>query len=317
MIAAEAKQEFQGQEKEAIRGEVSLRERFTAHVGMGNIGDVARRLDCSVKAVEQWIEGQPNEKLGRDIKRYLSRKEDLRYSPSREKCCPTSVANTIGECASFAYKHEVMVLITATSGSGKTIKLKELAEANDKILYTILDIATRAPGMVLKSLACFTGGITYGYSTSELLHLVGERLRERYKLLLIDDVHFASWQGFEMFRYLHDSSGIGMLLSGQPRTYDSMMGRSDKAMLYDQLLSRLAMKRNVRSVTRDDVRLIVDAKVGPLDKASLDFLFQRASGQGRLRTLNNILRIAAEAADELGSPITLEILKEAEQYLVF
>jgi DNA transposition AAA+ family ATPase len=314
MIAAGAKQEF---EQEAIRGEVSLRERFTAHTNGANIGNVARRLNRSVKTLERWIEGQPNEELGRDIERYLSRKEDLRYSSSREKCCPTSVANTIDECASFADKHGVMVLITAASGSGKSIKLKELAEANDEILYTILDIATRAPGMVLKSLACFTGGITYGYSTSELLHLVGERLRKRYKLFLIDDVHFASWQTFEMFRYLQDSSGIGMLLAGQPRTYDSMMGRADKAMLYDQLLSRLAMKRNIRSITRDDVRLIVDAKVGQIDKASLDFLFQRASGQGRLRTLNNILRIASEVAEESGSPITLEILKEAEQYLVF
>jgi DNA transposition AAA+ family ATPase len=317
MIAAGAKQEFQAQEQEGIREQVSLRVGFRAHTNGANISYVARRLNRSVKTLERWIEGQSNEELDRDIKRYLSRKEDLRYSPSREKCCPTSVANTISECASFADKHGVMVLVTAASGSGKTIKLKKLAEANDEILYTILDIATRSPGMVLKSLACFTGGITYGHSTSELLHLVGERLHKRYKLLLIDDVHFASWQTFEMFRYLHDSSGIGMLLAGQPRTYDVMMGRADKAMLYDQLLSRLAMKRNIRSVTRDDVRLIVEAKVGQIDRASLDFLFQRASGQGRLRTLNNILRIASEGAEEFGSPITLEMLKDAEQYLVF
>jgi DNA transposition AAA+ family ATPase len=302
---------------------VSVRDRFEAYVKVsGSRNGPARKLKRSRKAVDDFLEGRmtneaQREAMERDVKRLLERREDLRFSPLEGKCAATENAKAIEEGATFALVNGVMVLMTGPSGAGKTSKLRDLANENNEMLYMVLDAATRSPSAVLRRLSNLLGGISHSMSTSDRVDVLAERLRRYYKLLIVDDCHFASWEGFEILRCIHDQTGAGLLLVGQPRTIDAMLGRPDKLLLFDQLLSRIALRRHLNTITRRDVELVTECKVGPVNRECLDFLYRKASGQGRLRTLTNLLRIASQAADELGCALTLDLLGQAESYLVF
>jgi DNA transposition AAA+ family ATPase len=136
------------------------------------------------------------------------------------------------------------------------------------------------------------------------------------KFLIVDDGHFLCWESFECIRTIHDLGGVGVAYLGQERLYDQMRGGARTGFLYDQILSRLAVRRTISHVTRDDAKQIAEGICPELDKASIDFLYSKAQGQGRFRTMVHILDLAVKEASEHGEAVDVHLLRDAAAFLM-
>jgi DNA transposition AAA+ family ATPase len=160
------------------------------------------------------------------------------------------------------------------------------------------------------------GGVGRKCSVSEYLQALIERLKNSNRLLIIDDAHFLNWEAFELVRKLHDCAGIGVVYVGQERLYEQMRGTNGKAYLFDQIYSRIAMKRDRFSIIKKDVQAIAESNCPGLDKDSIDFLYSRAKGQGRYRYITNLLRVAIMIQEQHKTDLSIATLQEAERFLL-
>jgi DNA transposition AAA+ family ATPase len=206
-------------------------------------------------------------------------------------------------------------LIIAESGIGKTMCADAVRLAYPSAVYVPCDITTQGVSMTLKHLGRRLGCTPRSATVSALLQTIIERLRGSGRLVIFDDAHFLKWEAFEAVRAINDGARVGILLLGQERLYSRMRGESS-SYLYDQLYSRIGIRREIRTITRGDVRAVCDSIAPGLDKLSIDFLLDRALGKGHYRSMIYLLRLAAQIAKENNLPLNLERLHEAGEFLM-
>ena len=210
-----------------------------------------------------------------------------------------------------------MGLVFAPSGTGKSETAMEYKTQNTDSVLVLMDIATRRVGVVLRLVTKKMGKTPFGSnSISELLNAAVDNFKNSHRLLIIDDAHFLTWEAFEAIRKIHDAAGIGVVFLGQERLYDQMRGATNQAFLFDQIYSRIGIKRGNFPVIRQDVKDIAESILPGLDKTNIDFLFEKAQGQGRFRMVSNILELALKIHEEHGRDINGGLLQEASTFLM-
>jgi len=209
-----------------------------------------------------------------------------------------------------------MGVVGVPSGTGKTRTANEYKLRNRATILITLDITTRAPGAVIRRIADRTGGQGKRYNIGDLLEAVIERLRGSKRLIIVDEAHFLSWEGHELLRKIHDCAGVGIVYLGQERLYSEMKGNDERGMLYDQIYSRVAIVRNEVPVKKKDVAMLAETLCPGLDKESLDYLYQRAKGKGRFRSMKRLLELAMELGRNRDIGVEIEVLQQAELFLM-
>ena len=300
---------------------MALHQRFVLwkdYAGNSN-STIARMINRSEAAISQYLnlryEGSISE-IERDVANCLKREENLEFVKGPEVFCSITPAKLLWEVLQFCDETCSMGVGVAPSGTGKTEVCKEYKRKNRATIFITLDVATRHTSSVLRLIAKRISGTPAQRNISALLHAIIDRLKNSRRLIVIDDAHFLTWEAFECIRKIHDCAGVGVAYLGQERLYDQMRGDSNRAFLFDQIYSRICIKRDQLSLTRTDVRLIADSICPGLDKPCIDFLFKRAQGKGRLRVMSNILRVAMKMRIEFGTPMNLDQLKEASTFLM-
>ncbi len=284
-----------------------------------SLNRIAIMLGRSVAGVSQYMNRKYKGNISaieRDIVNLLKREEDLEFVTGPAIFCSTTPSTLIWEVLQFCDKKEKMGVAVAPSGTGKTETCKEYKRRNRASIYITADISTRCLAPVLRLVARHSGGPVSGHTISDLLHSTIDRLKGSHRLLMIDDAHFLSWEAFEVVRKIHDCAGIGVVYVGQERLYDQMKGADKKAYLFDQIFSRIAIKREVPRPTKKDVRIIADTVCPGLNKECIDFLFNKVRGKGRFRVMTNLIDVAIEIHKEYGEPLNVELLRQAEQFLM-
>ena len=77
------------------------------------------------------------------------------------------------------------------------------------------------------------------------------------------------------------------------------------------------IKRNIgATITREDAELISKSLYPVLDKKSIDFLYKKACGDGKFRTMINFLKLAEQISQVENKPISLGLHKEASSLLM-
>jgi DNA transposition AAA+ family ATPase len=253
--------------------------------------------------------------LEKDILNLLKREEDLDLVSS-PKFCMTSVAEEMWQVMQYADSSGKSAAILASSGTGKTTVIKEYKKRNPRTVLVLLDVSTRSMGSVLRLVTQCSGGQPRRATISEMLHVLIDRLKVSHRLLIFDDAHFLSWEGFELMRKLHDAAGIGVVYVGQERLYEQMKGTDNTAHLFDQIFSRIAAKRDDFKILKRDVVAIAESICPDLDKACIDFLYERAKGKGRFRIMINTLDAAIKLSKRYKEPLSVKLLREAVRFLM-
>jgi len=278
---------------------------------------IAKMLNRSTAAVSQYInkkfEGKL-EKMEADVENLLRREENLQYSGAPDVFCGTKTATLMWEVLQFCDQKNKMGVVLAPSGTGKTETCKEYKRQNRQTVFVTADISTRRIGAVLKMISRYVG-VTSKRSISETLQWLTQRLKDSQRLIIIDDAHFLSWEAFEAVRKLNDCGGVGVVYVGQERLYDQMRGADNKAYLFDQIYSRLAIKRDRFSVYKKDAAAIARSLCPTLDQACLDYLFLHAKSKGRFRLMTNLLDVAMEIRKNNNCEMSVDLLRQATEFL--
>lgn len=283
---------------------------------------IATMIRRSETAISQYTnkkyEGDINA-LEKDIHNLLRREEKLDFQGVQDQkyFCPTMAANLTWEVLQYCDETCQMGTVTGESGIGKTETCKEYKRRNNKSIYIVSDISTRRVSPILRLIAKNMGGPHAVYSSaSNLLHGIIDRLKNSHRLIIIDESHFLSWESLEAIRKLHDAANVGIVYAGMQRLYDQMKGDNSKAYLYEQIYSRISIYRKINFVTERDVKLITNSLCPGLNGQCMRFLYGKASGVGKFRTLCNLLKNAIKMHKEFNTPIDLDLLKAADEFLM-
>lgn len=299
----------------------ALHERFLLWMEYtGNSASVvARMINRSGALVSQYknkkYQGSIPE-IEKDIVQLLRRHEDLEFTVRPDVFCNTGPAKLIWEVIQFCDEQQDMGIAVGPAGIGKTETCNEYFRRNRSTVFITADIATRAVGAVLYMLAKKVGGTKRQKSNSALLHSIIERLKDSRRLVLVDEAHFLTWEAFEVIRKIHDCAKVGVAYVGMERLYDQMRGGDTRAMLFDQIHSRIAIKRDDLKIKKADVKLIAETLSPGLNKECINFLFSKAQGKGKLRTVSKLLKVATKRHKEFGEPMGLSLLKRSEGFLM-
>ncbi|MFH1985369.1 MAG: AAA family ATPase [Pseudomonadota bacterium] len=280
---------------------------------------IATMINRSSAAVSQYINKKyPGSvaELERDIASLLRREEELEFVAGPRAFCKTQAAIQIWEVLQYCDQKQKMGAALAPSGTGKTETCKEYKRQNRATVFVTADITTRAPSQILRRIIDKVGGVGRRTSISDFLQSLIDKLRDSRRLVIIDDAHFLKWEAFELVRKLHDCARVGIVYCGQEMMYEQMRGQSDRAYLFDQIYSRIAIKRDKFTIQKKDVKAVAGGICAGLAADCMDYLCARARGKGRYRYVANLLDVALEMHNQYGSPLNLQLLQEAERFLL-
>lgn len=284
-----------------------------------SLGAIARMLNRSSALVSQYINKKYEgniEELEKDITNLLRREEDLQFVEGPAVFCSTTPSVLIWEVLQWCDKKCKMGVALAPSGTGKTETCKEYKRRNRQTIFVTADLTKRSIGSILGLIAAHIGSTPDRQSNSRLLDRIIEKLKGSRRLLVIDDAHLLKWEAFEVVRKIYDCAGIGVVYVGQEKLYDQMKGASNQAMLFDQIYSRIAIKRDSFLIEKEDVRMIAESFSTTLTNDVVEYLHQKARGKGRFRAMVDVLELAIENHTQFGTPIELSLFQEAEKYLM-
>lgn len=285
-----------------------------------NIQAICMMMARSTAAISQYInkkyQGNVAE-IEKQVRILLDRHENLQFVENIGEFCVTHASRLMWEVLQFCDAKAKMGVITAPSGSGKTRVAAQYKLKNPASIFMTADITKTRPGTVIRKLA-YVANVknTTSGALSDLLDAMVEKLRGSKRMILIDDAHFLSWEAFEAVRKVHDCAHVGVVYIGQERMYEQMKGAEGKAYLFDQIYRRIAIKRDRFKVTKGDVKMIAGNLCPGLDEACHDFLFAKAQKKGRFGNVENVLDVASEMSKTRGEPVSVEMLQEADRFLL-
>jgi len=227
----------------------------------------------------------------------------------------TSISTLIWETLQFADFLKKMGVVLAPSGSGKTVTCLEYKAKNPSTILITADPTNRTPAQILR-LMLKDVGLSKASSIGQMLYEICDRLKGTNRLVIVDEAHFLVWESFEILRKIFDHSGVGVVLCGQERLYEQMKGQAQRAYLYDQIFSRIAIKRDKFKIQKKDSNAIATAVCPGLPADCLDFLYAKAQGKGRYRYMINVLDVAMMMREQYERTIDIKCLTESERFLL-
>ena len=237
---------------------------------------------------------------------------------------PTSAASSIMRVLEYCARQSVMGLIVGVPGAGKTAAARAYAEDNpDTALVTMgarHDGIMAALGQILEAIA---GDLPPARAAADMHRLLAKIIRygpDAYRfapercpeggglaLLIIDEAHSIPQQAADAIRDLADEARIGVVFIGNLDLYHRWFPENaGRRIASEQFISRIVPRLVIDSVPLEDVRTILSAR-GISGEAELTFMARIAGSTGRLRAVDNVIRMAASE----GAPLKLPNLKRA------
>lgn len=234
---------------------------------------------------------------------------------STDVFCSTSSSTLMWEVLQYCDYKKKMGAILAPSGSGKTRTCEEYKDKNPASILITADPANRTPAQMLRLMMKDTG-IGKASSIGQMLYDIVDRIKGSNRLIIVDDAHFLTWEAYEAIRKIYDYAKVGIVYSGQERLYDQMKDQAQRGYLYDQIFSRIAIKRDKFKILKKDATAIANATCTGLTPDCLDYLYTKAQSKGRYRYMINIIDVAMMMHEQYGKAIDITCLTEAERFLM-
>lgn len=304
-----------------VSGELTLRDRVrqALHVDGLSQAAAAHEIGISPAALSQWLQNKytgRNEQVAASVEIWLSaraRRDQARSAmPETPRFFRSPSAEKIVNTLSYGQMAGDIVCIYGHPGVGKTVTLRHYRQTNPNVW-----IATMAPhssGLVtaLEEVAEAVGLRDVSGGARKIARSIRRKVEGTRGLLIIDEAQHLSVAALEEMRSIHDATGIGVALVGNPDVYARLTGGS-RSMQFAQLFSRIGMRVFLARPTVGDVRALAQAW-GVKGKAEIALLREIASEPGALRGASNVLALASMAGAAEGG-ITVQMLHQARANL--
>jgi DNA transposition AAA+ family ATPase len=249
--------------------------------------------------------------LERDIRTLLDRKEDHGTKFKEERFCKISVSTMIWEVLQTCHEKRKEGSVIGPSGISKTWTARAYQEKNPSTILITASPTRRSLSSILHAISSKVGGGGFNTRLDDILYSVIDRLKDWGRLIIVDEANFLKWESFEILRTIYDETQTGFVFLGTQRLYSRMRG--DRTYDWDQILSRISVRRAVSEISYEDVKIIASEISPGLPKNCLDFLFQTVKEPGRLRIVVDLLKKAMEFHQVEGIKLNLNLFKELKQ----
>lgn len=277
---------------------------------------LATRLGMSAAAVSLWLHGKYagdlpalEEKLEKLLE--LEEERDKGGLLQPEKFVPTTGARKYLEAARLAHRDGSIRVCYGDAGLGKTWAGREYARQNPGTIF-IEASADFSPRVLLQEILMALG--REGRGTNHAMRReICDVLRGSKRLLIVDEAENLPYKSLEILRRIYDECEIGILLAGMPRLLANLKGKRGD---FKQLYSRIAGVFCLDKLSEDDVRLILEARLGQgqvEQKATTTFHLQ-ANANGR--TLKFLLGETARLCQLNNRTISPVIIEKAASLLL-
>lgn len=222
-----------------------------------------------------------------------------------------SAAKIVFEVCEWCRLRGSLGLLIGIAGVGKTFSLKYYARTSG-VIFIRMNIADTISSLLRK--------IGHGLRTQPtrentplFLGRIIEKLHGSGRLLIFDEAQFLSFRMLETLRHILDESlKVGIVLAGPPSLYEQLVGR--KSQLFDQLFTRVSIKRELPLLNLEDVSSILRSVKPDINDELFKIAFRTCEGRARTLVANCIL--ADELARKIGKDIDVDIWKEAGKNLL-
>ena len=179
----------------------------------------ARLLGVSSSTLSQVLSGKYAGDVARvaeKMLRALDRAERRANAPKRPDFVMTSVAEEVLATLRTAHDEGVMAVVMGPSGVGKTAAVDCYRRAEpETILITMRPMGRRGyvgGGRPLMIRLAKAVGLEFAYNASSMdnIEAVGETLKGSGRLVIIDEIDYATEEALQVIRMIHDIAQVGI-----------------------------------------------------------------------------------------------------------
>lgn len=207
-----------------------------------------------------------------------------RHRADRFAFVETDVARRIATAINLARDEGQIITITGNPGVGKTRALRLYAETRPGVVLATMSPDTSKPKPCVQEILLAMDREINMKSDANMRREIAWALRDYKRSLIIDECQDLTGAALEVLRRIHDDSGQGLVLAGQPTLHDHVKP-------FAQLTSRISLNFRIGALSRSDVALII-ANFGVTDDDSIDLLHRVAQLPGAHREVNRVLLLA-------------------------
>lgn len=277
---------------------------------------IARQAGLSGAAVSGWLKGiyrGDNATVQAKLSAWLeSQKAVTAETPdARPGWVETPTSQAITRALVFARAKAAIAAVYGGAGVGKTTTIKRYAQSTPNVWIVTASPSRASMAAMLREIGVALKLHGSGWQNRSLSNDIIRNLHGTRGLLVIDESQHLSLQAVEEIRRIHDDdeTSVGLVFSGNENVYSRLTGGSRRAD-FAQLFSRVGRKVHIGLPTTGDVNAILSAW-GINGVKEREYANQIASMPGGLRGLTHTLEEATTAAQGMGSPLDVRMLRMA------
>ncbi len=202
-------------------------------------------------------------------------------------------------------------VIYGGAGIGKTRCLREYAETQPNVWFVTMSSVTASMAACLEEIALALGLKGFSGRASRLQREIVKRLDDvEGGVVIVDEAQHLFLGSLEAIRSIHDSTDIGLILSGNESVYSRLSAGGTRAAAFAQLFSRIGKRLYLsRSLPGDATALA--RSFGVNGERELKLCEEIAKAPGALRGVTKTLRLASVLARQDGGQVNLKNIEAA------
>jgi len=204
-----------------------------------------------------------------------------------------------------AHLERRIAAILGGTGIGKTVAVRQYAEANDHVAYLVAGCTGSKQALARRIAQAVHVPPTYRADTT--LDRIVEALTGTDWLLVVDEIDEVPPESLRLLREIHDAARVGIVIVGTEGFLEALRAKGSRVI--NQFLGRVAYVAHVSGLGRDDVEAI--AAPYNLDTEALGVLVETAAGQAR-----RVAMLLVNAQRSNGQQVTAKAIRRARTELM-
>lgn len=244
------------------------------------------------KRLRAWIDGADSPEVETHVLAFRLDHEP-RHARERGRFIETPTAARLLSTLAYAQAYGTLVIVSGGPGLGKTFAIDHFA-ARARHVWPVT-CSPMVSGLVpaLEEIAGAIGSSTGG-GARVLARAICQKVTTTggRGLLVLDEAQHLTIGAVEAVRAIHDATGLGVAFVGNETVVK--FGAKANAAHFAQLTSRVGMKFALARPSAADVAMIA-AESGIRDAGSLELLVALSATPGGLRSVSQVVRLAARS----------------------
>ena len=281
---------------------------------------LAREAEVGFSTAQAWMKGVyngNNAAVAIKLARWLTSSEARSRTQMAMRAAPDFVWTPSARAFVAVMEHAQFApdlsVVSGAPGVGKTTTVRQYARHHASVWTLTAEPVFGGPRALLEDLAEAVGVPALGSSGQRVSKAIVRKIERSGGLIVVDEAQHLTSITLDQLRTLHDLSGIGVVLVGNPTMFSRLEGGGHRAQ-FAQLYSRVGMRVARPSAQRGDVDALLDAW-GIEERGMRQLCHAVARRGGALRAMTKVLRQAYLRADGASVALAEQHVLDAAQQL--